>query len=205
MATIKSGASSDQLSIDPVSKAARVTLYNSDGSYNGEKMTYRASSLDPFAAAVTADTPFFLIEGSASKTIVVKRIAVSGLSLTAVAYLALNVCKYATSATGGTSTSAALVPTDSNFSAATAAFVKYYTAAPTAGTLVGTLATSRTLAQATVAVAAGLPRDFVFDFGDMPETKGIVLRGTTQGLGLVWATAPATAVTMAVDIEWTEE
>ena len=41
--------------------------------------------------------------------------------------------------------------------------------------------------------------------GDMPETKGVVLRGTSQGLGLVWATAPGSAVTLAVDIEWTEE
>jgi hypothetical protein len=205
MAVIKSGATSDQLTVDPTSKAARVTRYNSDGSYGGEKATYRAASLDPFVAAVTADVPWFLIEGSASKTIVVKRIAISGMTLTAVAYLAVNVCKYSTAASGGTATSAPLVPTDSNFAAATAAFVKYYTAAPTAGTLVGTVASSRTLAQATTAAAAGLPRDYVFDFGDMPETKGLVLRGTSQGIGLVWATAPATAVTLAVDIEWTEE
>ena len=205
MAVIKSGASSDELTIDPVSKAARVTLYNADGSYNGEKATYRASTLDPFVAAVTADVPFFLIEGSASKVIVVKRIAVSGITLTAVAYLAVNVCKYSTAASGGTATSAPMVPVDSNMPAATAAFVKYYTAIPTAGSLVGTLATSRTLAQATTAAAAGLPRDFVFDFGDMPETKGIILRGTSQGLGLVWATAPASTPTLAIDIEWTEE
>jgi len=202
---VRSGATTDELTIDSTSKAARVTLYNVDGTYGGEKATYRAASLDPFVAAVTADVPFFLIEGSASKTIVVKRIAVSGMTLTAVAYLTLNVCKYSTAASGGTSTSAPMVPTDSNFAAATAAFVKYYTVAPTAGTLVGTIATSRTLAEATTAAAAGIPRDYVFDFGDMPETKGIVLRGTSQGCGLVWATAPATAVTLAIDIEFTEE
>lgn len=32
MAVIKSGQSSDQLTIEPISKAARVTLYNPDGS-----------------------------------------------------------------------------------------------------------------------------------------------------------------------------
>jgi hypothetical protein len=32
-----------------------------------------------------------------------------------------------------------------------------------------------------------------------------VIRGTTQGLGLIWPVAPATTVTLAVDIEWTEE
>lgn len=205
MAIIKSGASSDQLTIDATSKAARVTLYNNDGSYNGEKATYRASSIIPFVPAVTINIPWFLIEGSASKTIVVKRIAVSGATLTAVAYLTVNVVKFSTAASGGTATSAPMVPVDSTFPAATAAFVKYYTAVPTAGTIVGNIATSRTLFQATVAAAAGLPRDFVFDFGDMPETKGVVLRGTSQGLGLIWPVVPASTVTIAVDIEWTEE
>ncbi len=205
MAVIKSGATSDQLTVDATSKAARVTLYNSDGSYGGEKSTYRASTLIPFVAAVTINVPWFLIEGSASKTIIVKRIAVSGATLTAVAYLTVNVMKYSTAASGGTATSAPMVPMDSTFPAATAAFVKYYTAIPTAGTPVGSIATSRTLFQSTTAAAAGLPRDFVFDFGDMPETKGVVLRGTSQGLGLIWPVVCATTVTLAVDIEWTEE
>ena len=205
MAVIKSGASTDLLTIDATSKAARVTPYNSDGSYAGEKATYRAATLVPFVPAVAANVPWFLIEGSATKTIIVKRIAVSGATLTAVAYLTVNVAKFSTAASGGTATSAPLVPMDSNFAAATAAFVKYYTAVPTAGTLVGSIATSRTLFQATTAAAAGLTRDYVFDFGDMPETKGVVLRGAAHGLGLIWPVAPATTPTISVDIEWTEE
>lgn len=205
MAIIKSGASSDQLTIEATSKAARVIPYNLDGTYNGEKATYRAATIVPFVPAVTINIPWFLIEGSATKTITIKRIAVSGTTLTAVQYLAINVAKYSTAASGGTATSAPLVPVDSTFAAATAAFVKYYTAVPTPGTLVGNIATNRTLAQATTAAAAGLPDDFLFDFGDMPETKGVVLRGTAQGLGLIWTVAPATTPTVAVDIEWTEE
>lgn len=205
MAEIKSGASTDLLTIDPVSKAARVINYNLDGTYNGKKATYRAAVLIPFVAAVTANVPFFLIEGSSTKTVIVKRITVTGPSLTAVQYLAVNVGKYSTAASGGTSTSAPMVPTDSNNAAATAAFVKYYTVAPTAGTLVGSIASARPLLQATVAVATSLPPLLTFDFGDTPETKGIVLRGTTQGCGLFFPVAPASAVTMSVDIEWTEE
>ena len=154
---------------------------------------------------MTINVPWFLIEGSASKTVTVKRIAVSGATLTAVAYLAVNVCKFSTAASGGTATSAPMVPLDSTSPAATAAFVKYYTAIPTAGTIVGSVATNRVLAQATTAAAAGLPRDYVFDFADIPGSSGIVLRGTGQGLGLIWPSAPATAVTLSVDIEWTEE
>ncbi len=205
MAIIKSGVTSDLLTIDPTSKAARVTLYNNDGSYGGEKCTYRAATLIPFVPAVTINIPWFLIEGSASKTIVIKRIAVSGATLTAVAYLTVNVVKFSTAASGGTATSAPMVPMDSNFPAATAAFVKYYTAIPTAGATIGSIATNRCLFQSTTAAAAGIPRDYVFDFGDMPETKGIVLRGTTQGCGLIWPVVPASTVTLAVDIEWTEE
>jgi len=201
---LKSGASSDLATIDPTSKAMRVTMYNVDGSYNGEKQTYRAATIDPYVAAVTADVPHFLIEGSGTKTITIKRIAVSGMTLTAVQYLDLRVVKHSTAATGGTSTALTMVPVDSAFAAATATG-KYYTAAPTAGTKVGDLAAARILGQATTAAAAGLPRDFVFDFGDMPETRGIVLRGVTQGVSLQWATAPATAVTLSVDIEFTEE
>ncbi len=205
MAVIKSGVTTDQLTVDPTSKAARVTLYSNDGSYCGEKATYRAATLIPFVPAVTINIPWFLIEGSASKTVIVKRIAVSGATLTAVAYLAVNVVKFSTAASGGTATSAPMVPMDSTFPAATAAFVKYYTAVPTAGTTIGSIATNRCLFQATVAAATGLTRDYVFDFGDMPETKGIVLRGTTQGLGLIWPVVPASTCTLAVDIEWTEE
>lgn len=204
MAVIKSGASTDELTIDATSKAARVTLYNSDGSYNGEKATYRASTIDGLVTATGADVPFLNIIGSASKTITVKRIAVSGVTLTAVAYLMVNVVKLSTASTGGTSTTLVNVPTDSNFAAATAV-VKAYTAAPTAGNLVGTVSSQRILGQATTAAAAGIPRDWLFDFGDMPETRGIVLRGATQELALVWATAPGSAPTLAIDIEWTEE
>lgn len=155
--------------------------------------------------AVTINVPWFLIEGSASKTVTVKRIRVSGMTLTAVQYLAINVTKFSTAASGGTATSAPMVPLDSASAAATAAFVKYYTAVPTSGTIVGAVASWRSLAQATVAAAAGGTWDHVFDFGDMPETHGIRLRGTTQGLGLTWPVAPASTVTLACDIEWTEE
>jgi hypothetical protein len=170
-----------------------------------KRPTYRAASLNPFVAAVTADVPWFLIEGSATKLLTIKRIVVTGPTLTAVEYLAINVEKYSTAASGGTATTAPQVPLDSALAAGSASLVKYYTVAPTPGTLVGTIASRRVLGQATVAAAAGLLAQAVFDFSDIPETHGIVLRGVGQGAGLVWATAPATAVTLTVEVEWTEE
>lgn len=80
-----------------------------------------------------------------------------------------------------------------------------YTVAPTKGALVGVIATNRWLWQATVAAAAGLTRDFVFNFGDMPQTEGITLRGIAQELALTFPVVLASAGTLAIDIEWTEE
>ena len=204
MAIIKSGATSDQLSIDSVSKAARVTLYNTDGSDNGEKCTYRASTIIPLVAAVTINVPFFNIIGSASKTVTIKRIAISGATLTAVGYFTVNVVRLSSASSGGTSTVLVNVQMDTVDPAATAV-VRAYTVAPTSGTLVGTIATTRCLWQATTAAAAGVSRDYVFTFGDMPETKGIRLRGVSQEMALLFPVVLASAGTLAIDIEWTEE
>lgn len=201
---LKSGSSSDQLTIDPTSKAARVTLYNVDGTANAEKATYRASTIVPLVAAVTVNVPIFNIIGSASKTVTVKRITVSGMTLTAVGYFAINIEKLSTASTGGTSTTLAAVPLDTNNPVATAV-VKAYTAAPTKGALVGTIASWRALWQATVAAAAGVTDYFTFNFGDMRETKGVTLRGVAQELALVFPVVLASAGTLAVDVEWTEE
>lgn len=204
MAVIKSGVTSDQLTIDAVSKAARVTLYNNDGSYGAEKATYRSSTIIPLIAAVTVNVPFFNIIGSSTKIITIKRIAVSGATLTAVGYFTVNVVRLSSASSGGTSTTLVNVQMDTNDPAATAV-VKAYTAAPTMGNLVGTIATNRCLWQATTAAAAGLTRDYLFEFGDMPETKGIRLRGTSQEMALLFPVVLASAGTLSVDIEWTEE
>lgn len=204
MAVIKSGASTDQLTVDVTSKAARVTLYNTDGTSHTEQATYRASTIIPLVAAVTVNVPIFNIIGSASKTVKIRKISVSGATLTAVGYFAINVERLSTASSGGTSTTLVATQLDTNDAAPTAV-VKAYTAAPTKGTLVGTLASWRALWQSTTAAAAGTTDWHVFYFGDLPETKSIVLRGVTQEIALVFPVVLASAGTLAVDIEWTEE
>jgi hypothetical protein len=204
MAVIKSGVSTDQLTIDPTSKAARVSIYNNDGSYNGQKATYRASTIVPLVTAVTVNVPFFNIIGSATKTVIVKRIFISGMSLTAVGYFTINIVRYSTASSSGTFTTLAATQMDTTDPSPTAV-VKAYTAGPTAGTLAGTLATYRSLWQATVAVAAGFTSEHLFDFGDMPQTGGITLRGVAQEIALIFPVVLTSAATLAVDIEWTEE
>lgn len=206
MAIIKSGASSDQLTIDATSKAARFTPYDVLGNYRGVKRTYRASSIIPYVPAVTINRSIFVIGGSATTTVTVKRIIVTGASLTAVQYVAINAVRYSTATTGGTSTSLPQVPLDTNNAAGTAAQVRTYTVVPTDGTLVGTLDSRRVFMQATTAVAGGpLHEEVVFYFGDMADTQGAVLRGTSQEVALLFPVAPASTPTLTVSVEWTEE
>lgn len=169
------------------------------------KATYRSSPTTTFAAAA-GTAMFFVISGSASKTVTIQRISMSCPTLTAVAYHNIVVEKWSTAPTGGTATALVKVPLDSNYAAATANLVQVYTVAPTEGTLVGTIGSQRFLSQATTAAAGGTPPDKVeWDFRTMGGSSGVVLRGTAQCLSLAFCTAPASAVTMVVEVEWTEE
>lgn len=201
---LASGTLVDEQIVDPVSRASRVTLYNTDGTLDGERPTYRASTIVPLVAAITADVPFFNIIGSATKKIIIRRIRVSGMTLTAVAYHAINAVRLSTASTGGTSTTLVAVNHDTSQSAPTAV-VKAYTVAPTSGTLVGTLASHRSLWQATLAAAGGITADHIFNFGEISETGGITLRGVAQEIALVFPVALVSAGTLSIDIEWTEE
>lgn len=203
---LKSGAGSDLLTVDPTSKAIRVTQYNTDATVYGQKRTYRASTIIPLAAAVTVDVPFFNIIGSATQTVTVRKITVSGMTLTAVGYYTIAVQKLSSASSGGTSTSPVTVPLDSNSAVATAV-VKAYTVAPTRGSLTngGTVASWRTLWQPTTAAAAGTTDTFTFSFGDITESRGLVLRGAAQEVCLVFPVVLASAGALSIDIEWTEE
>ncbi len=205
MAIIKSGASTDQLTVGATSKAARVTLYDDLGNTMGAKRTYRASTIIPLVTAVTVNRTIWNIIGSATTTVTVKRIRISGVSIaTAVNYLVFNLVKYSTATSGGTSTTLVAVPIDSNSAAATAV-VKAYTAVATDGALIGTLCSAKVLCPITATAAAlQFGEDIFFDFTANGQ-NGIVLRGTAQELALLYPVAAATVPTQAIDVEWTEE
>ena len=206
MAVIKSGAGTDQLTIDATSKAARVTLYDVNGVPMTKKATHRAGVAGGTFAAVAGTAPFFLAYGSASKVVVVQRVVVSGLTLTTVQYLSIGLVKYSTLHSGGTVTNLTQVPLDANSSAGSLTACAVFIGAPTPGTSIGTIGSRRVLAQATTAAAGGLlTDDVIFDFRSINETSGVVLRGTGSGIGLLYQVAPASVVATHVEIEWTEE
>jgi len=139
MAVIKSGATSDQWTIDPTSKAGRVTLYDATGreiSIQSKQTFGIASSFTPPATP----TDMVIIEGSATKTIRMLSMVI-GTTNTAAGSQQFFLIKRSTADTTGTFVSAGTpVPFDSANAAATPNRVGHFTANPGAlGTAVGTL------------------------------------------------------------------
>jgi hypothetical protein len=169
------------------------------------KNTYRGSPIALLVTATTASVPFLILQGSATKTLKLQSILLSGITTTAVGYQNIGCAKYSTAPTGGTATTLVKVPLDSTTSASTANLCQVYTVGPTAGTKVGDIGCRRQLAQATTAAAAGIPEEILFDFSNNKDGGTGVLRGTAEGIGLYWITAPASAPSLLVRIEWCEE
>lgn len=171
---------------------------------DGQKATYSASQLLFTPAATPTDV--FTITGSATKTVRITRIEVTGLATTA-GTVDVALVMRSTANTGGTSTgSPSAIPHDANSAAATAT-VLAYTANPTLGTAVGAATTGLIRSQrAYLNVAATGPSEHInFDFGNRPS-QDIVLRGATQVLAvnLNGDTLPA-GTKLSCSVEWTEE
>jgi len=161
---------------------------------------YRAGTAAVFAAPA-GTTPFFVMQGSATKMVRIKRIGIDGPTLTAVAYLHIIANKCSTAASGGTPVALTAVPVDSRFDASTIGTINVYTAAPTGGTPVGVVSATRLIGQSTTPAAAGIPHtELFFEF---PEP--LILRGAAEGISLHFSAAPASAVTLSVTVEWEEE
>lgn len=161
--------------------------------------TYSASASGFVPAAAATDV--FRIQGSATKTIKITRIAFS-ITTTAGSggLLSVGLIKRSANNTGGTSVTATNTPHDSNNAAATAV-VNHYTANPSAlGTSVGMIRCIRAEAYNTAITAS----DNVWTFGDRPG-QTIVLRGTSQYLCLNFGGGTITGPIACANVEWTEE
>lgn len=169
-----------------------------------KERTYRAATANGVVAAAGADM-FFVITGSATKEVHVHKLRISGLHLTTLAVVGVVVEKRSTAPSGGTASALITVPLDSASPTATADLVQVYTVAPTEGTLIGTIAANRPMLKSATVVDGASFTDLEFVFGDHDETQPVILRGVTQNLSLAFAAAPASAVTLDVEVEWTEE
>ena len=162
-------------------------------------------TIPTYSATMVAGTPassatdIMTLTGSATRTIKILRWVVSGLATSAGAFDFLLIKR--STANAGANTGLTEVPWDSRDAAATATG-RQYTANPTPGTAVGTVAAIK----ATLTTAAGglvnVPTEYEL-VG--PQHKPIVLRGTDEVLALNLNAVTITGGAITSFVVWTEE
>jgi hypothetical protein len=147
---------------------------------------------------VATPTDFWQIVGSATKTVRVLRIAISGIATAAIS-VDVQMFRRSAASTGGTPTPPTIASHDANDSSATAV-VNTFAANPALGASAGVLR-----AQKLNLGATGAAGQIVWDFTTR-NSKGLVLRGIAQQLSLNWNGAAVPAGTLLdIDVEFSEE
>ncbi len=168
------------------------------------KQTYTAST-STFIVPAASTTDVFTIYGSASKTVKILRIDMNNTCTTASASLTdkIFLIKRSSAPTGGTSTTLTAVPLDSNNAAATATNVKSFTANPTVGGTVGTIASCALYGL----IATQNSLAFVNVFDHRLTGQPIVLRGTSEGVAINYAgvTPGGGTPLLSFTVTWIEE
>lgn len=146
---------------------------------------------------------FLQIQGSATKTVRINKIIVTGFATAAVGTPIL-VKRESAAISGGTCAAQAanfgVMDTANTVGSATAA-ISLCSAAPTAGTAVSTIETCRLLVQI---AASGLPDVCVFSFGTN-NGQPLRLTGTSDFVGVSNTTSFGTGGVVDVTVEWVEE
>jgi hypothetical protein len=181
---------------DRQSSAFQVDLNGNLLTASGNRPTYSAGVLGMTLAATPTD--IFCIQGSATKTVKLKRIDISGLTTTTIATVAMQLVKRSTANTGGTATNPTAVAHDSQNPAATATILAY-TANPTTGTLVGVI--DPFYITAAIATAQSNERQKLYGTEEMQAMR---LRGTGEMLCLN-GNGASYAGTINIGIDWTEQ
>lgn len=164
---------------------------------NVAKASYSASIANVVVA--TTPTDVFTITGSATKTVRIMQVRISGTETTGTVR-DFDLVKRSTADSAGTSTTVTVVPHDSS-SAAGTAVVKSYTANPTLGSSVGILKSDAW--EVPLANSASANAVLVWDFG--LNFQEIVLRGTSEMAAINFEGVTMTGNAMNFTITWEEE
>lgn len=166
----------------------------------GSVSTYMAST--SYAAPVATPTDILGIVGSASKTVKILKITVSGTQTTA-GVNQFFLIKRSTADTGSTPVAATLIPCDSANSAATAVVQRYTSTNPSTGSAVGTVLTSSAITPAPGATGVS-GNSVLFDAKETGQP--IVLNGIAQELDINFAGAAVpSGMSLAFSVIFTEE
>lgn len=178
---------------------------NSDGSINVQtagslKATYSATSLALASAASCTD--LWTLTGSATKTVKVTRVEISGEATTAVpAQIVL--LKRSVANLTGTSSAPTIVPYDSADGVASATPLAYTANPGTLGTAVGDIRIGYVFLSAPATATVG-PEKFIVDFGSR-QGQEVVLRGIAEVFAINLNAATVTGGAFDITVEWTEE
>lgn len=166
-------------------------------SLDTSRPTYRAC----FTAGSLSSVPEpFNIYGSATKTVRIKKILVNG-SHTIQTYGTVQLIRRSATPSGGTSTAITVGKLDTASPSSTATHLEYYTATQTTGGSVAVLHSTRVAMNLSTSVAGNQNPDWVL-FDGRNNGQAIVLRGTTDGIGLTFGVTPAN---VDVTVEWEED
>jgi hypothetical protein len=170
-----------------------------------QEATYSAgTTLKTATAAGTG--PFFSLCGSATKTIRVQRIAISGTVATAAVWGDVILKTTSTATSGGTATALTAAPYDTSATAATATANYYTVLATTPGTMRAVVLNVTQLFPVT-AISATLqptPVPIIYVWRDQ-DAEAPTLRGTAQCLTANFGTTTTNAPTLSVSVAWTEK
>ena len=170
---------------------------------DGAKSTYSAA-VQGLNIANSA-TDIFTITGSATKTVRITKIGISGTQTTGMLQDLLLI-KRSSAPVGGTSTTPAIVSYDSN-SAAGTAVARAYTSNPTTlGTSIGIIKVAKLLINQVSGGPGGpsSPQDIVWTFGAGPS-QALVLRGIAQQISINYNGQTSAGSSFDLFVEWTEE
>lgn len=170
-----------------------------------QEATYSAGTLTKTATAAGTG-PFFSLCGSATRTIRVQRIAISGTVATAAVWGDVIVKTTSTATTGGTATALTRAPYDSTSPAVTATANFYTVLATTPGTLRSVVLNVTQLFPVT-AISATLqpsPAPIIYQWRDQ-DAEAPTLRGVAECLTANFGTTTTNAPTLSVSVAWTEK
>ncbi len=194
--------------------AASVNAIGSNVSLRVNELAVSAAPVDgtkaTYSAAVTAQAPtaaattdIFMLIGSATKTVKVTSLRISGQIATTAIYVEYQLFKRSTADTGGTATTLTAVPLDSANAAATAVASTFASTGPTVGTPVGQIAAVRVSLPITGTVSVNQP---IVLIGPGGPSQVVTLRGVAQCLCINCNTKTfGTAPLFDIDLTWTEE
>lgn len=166
-------------------------------SLDSTRATYRAC----FTAGSLSSVPEpFNIYGSASKTVRIKKITLNGTH-TAATNTTVQLIRRSAAPTGGTSTAITVAKLDTASPASTATHLEYYTATQTTGASVAVVHQARIGVNISTSVAGNQQPEWVL-FDGRNNGQAIVLRGTTDGIGITFGITPAN---VDATVEWEED